>query len=75
MDQAELFEVWQRNKHRPAFVRNYAEEIAQYINTEDPIPEGDSLAATRRWLERYRGTVTRQLKPDAGENTNGDADE
>jgi hypothetical protein len=75
MDQQELFGVWQRNKHRPAFVRNYAEEIGEYINTDEPIPEGDSLAATRRWLERYRGTVTRQLKPESGETPTGDAEE
>jgi hypothetical protein len=63
MDRAELYELWQRNKDRPAFVRNYREEIHEHTDTEDPIPDG-SLFQVRQWLDSYKGVVTRQLNDD-----------
>jgi hypothetical protein len=63
MERAELFDLWERNKDRPAFVREYADEIEQHTDTADPVPEG-TLFDVRQWLESYKGTVTRQLNDD-----------
>jgi hypothetical protein len=56
--------LWQRNKDRPAFVREYRDELHEHISTEEEIPDSDSLKAVREWLGRYKGTVTRQLNDD-----------
>jgi len=70
MDREELLELWHRNSDRPAFVRNYRDEIHEHTDLSDPIPDG-SLAEVRHWMGRYKGTVTRQL----GESTTTDDDE
>ena len=67
MDRAELYELWQRNKDRPAFVREYREAIHEHTDTDDPIPDG-SLYDVRQWLDAYKGVVTRQLN-DADDGT------
>jgi hypothetical protein len=66
MDQREVFEEWQANKDRPAYVREHRETLAEHIDTSDPIPEDGTLSRVRDWLQRYRGTVTRQLNPNSG---------
>jgi hypothetical protein len=64
MDREELRALWDRNKDRPAFVREHREAIHGHTETSDPIPDG-SLAEVRRWLESYKGTVTRQLNDES----------
>ena len=71
LDRADLNELWHadagrglENKDRPAFVRQHRQAIMEHTNTDAPIPAG-SLAEVRRWLDRYKGTVTRQLNDDA----------
>jgi hypothetical protein len=63
MDRSDLYELWQRNKDRPAFVRSHREAIHDHTDTEAPIPDG-SLYQVRQWLDSYKGTVTRQLNDD-----------
>jgi len=65
MDRHELFEEWQANNDRPAWVRNRREEIHEHTDTSDEIPNG-SLFEVRQWLQSYKGTVTRQLNDDEG---------
>jgi len=72
VDRAELYDLWSRNSDRPAFVREYREAIHEHTDTADPIPDG-SLAAVRRWMNRYKSVVTKQLRD--GETTNPDAAE
>lgn len=78
MDRSELFDVWQRNKDRPAFVREYADEIEAHTDTSDPVPDG-TLFDVRQWLDSYKGTVTRQLDDSADgtdpHNDTSDTDE
>jgi hypothetical protein len=64
MDREELRALWDRNKDRPAFVREHREEIHDHTDTSEPIPDG-SLAEVRHWLDSYKGTVTRQLNDDS----------
>jgi len=71
MDREELREVWSENKDRPAFVREHREEIHEYTDTNDPVPDG-SLHEVRQWLDRFKSTVTRQLGENAkSEDTEG----
>lgn len=64
MQRSELYELWELNKDRPAFVREYRDEIHGHTDTSEPIPTG-SLHDVRQWLEKYKGTVTRQLDDDS----------
>jgi hypothetical protein len=62
MDRDELYEQWQANKDRPAYVREHREELTEHLTElKDPIPEEGSLHEIREWLDDYKGTVTRQL--------------
>jgi len=70
MEQDTLAKLWTadagqglQNKDRPAFVREHADALDEHTDTDDPVPdpESASMAAYRDWLERYKGTVTRQL--------------
>jgi len=70
MDALELAGLWQRNKDRPAFVREHREAIHQHTDTDEEIPNG-SLAEVRGWLDDYKGVVTRQL-PDPVETSTTD---
>jgi hypothetical protein len=63
MDAEELTQQWQRNKDRPAWVRENREAIQEHTDIDEPIPNG-ALSKVRRWLNDYKGVVTRQL-PDA----------
>lgn len=65
MDAEELAQLWQRNKDRPAWVREHREFIHEHTDVDEPIPSG-ALSKVRRWLNDYKGVVTRQLPdPDA----------
>lgn len=57
-----LYERWQENKDRPAWVRNNRSEIEERVEVGDRIPE--PLAAIDDWLDKYKATVTRQLNPE-----------
>jgi len=59
----ELAELWRANKHRPAFVREYADEITKHTELERGVPESDDLATVAHWLDDHKAVVTRQL-PD-----------
>lgn len=61
LSRADLRELWGRNKHRPAFIREHRDAIATHTNLDESPPESDSLFQMREWLDRYMGTVTRQL--------------
>ena len=63
MDRADLFELWQANKHRPTFVLEHRDQLAEHIDTSEPIPTSGTFAI-RQWLEAYMGVVTKQLAPD-----------
>ncbi|AFH22458.1 hypothetical protein OSG_eHP27_00030 [environmental Halophage eHP-27] len=69
MDREELFEIWQRNKDRPQFVREYREELQEHTTdgVEWPAPDASTFEY-RQFLNRSKGTVTRQL----GETTTGE---
>lgn len=74
MDRDELYELWQANKDRPAFVLEHREELADHTDTSDPIPTS-SIYEVRQWLKNYSGTVTRQLNDDEdGTDPTDDAD-
>jgi len=78
--QAELYDRWTaadgRNKDRPAFVREYREAFAAYTSTSDPVPSPDaSLKRYREWLERYRGTVTRQINDSEETDPHDESDD
>ena len=73
MDATELLELWtapagqgRQNKDRPAFLMEHAGELSEHVETDDAIPVDGELADAREWLERYKGTVTQQLKSAAG---------
>lgn len=80
MDREELLSEWEQNNHRPAYVREHREAIHAHTDLNEPIPDG-SLAQVRRWLDSYKGTVTRQLRAeddesgesDMADDTEGDA--
>jgi hypothetical protein len=74
MDRAELQELWDRNKDRPAFVREYAAEIEAHTDTDEPIPTDGSLYEVRQWLDSYKAVVTRQFgETDTTDESEGDA--
>ena len=60
MDAADLRDLWSRNKDRPAWVREHRDALAEYVDTDEPIPD-DQLWRVREWLNRYKSTVTKQL--------------
>lgn len=63
MDRAELYELWQNNKHRPAFVLEHREAINEHTDTSEPVPNKGAFAI-REWMKQYASVVTRQLSPD-----------
>jgi len=76
MDPGELRRLWHLNKHRPAWVREHAAALEEYLTVEESIPEAGSMAEARDWLERHAPTVTRQLDDavaEAGED-DGESD-
>lgn len=64
MDRSELYDLWQANKDRPAWVMEHRDELHEHTNTSDPIP-ASSIFDVRQWLSSYKPTVTRQLNDDA----------
>jgi len=81
---SDLLDRWQANNHRPTWVRENRDELNDATELSEPVPDG-SVFEIRRWLERYKGTVTRQLNDDepgtdphddaTGETTTTKADE
>ena len=82
LTRSELYTLWQadagggrQNKDRPAVVREYRDDLAEYVDTGEPVPdESAALAEFARWLDAYKGTVTRQLNDDADETDPHDAE-
>jgi len=70
MDRADLYEYFQeRGKDRPVWVRENRDLLMEHLNVDEPIPGDEaSTYAVRDWLDRYRGTVSRQLSPDDSED-------
>lgn len=83
LSRAELFELWERNKDRPQFVREYRDAIAEHTSDGVTLPPADgSTFKYREFLNDYKGTVTRQLNDDEpgtdphdGETDNPDGSE
>lgn len=72
MNPDELYERYQANKHRPAWIRRHRDELQAAVDlktTDLEIP--DNLADVEDWLERYKAVLTRELKPDS---TDADSD-
>jgi len=65
MDADEIARLWAHNKHRPAFVREHADEIEQHTEIDEAIPDS-TLPEVARWCERHAETVDEQL-PAPGE--------
>jgi len=63
IDADTLAALWRDNKHRPAFVREYSDEINEHTELEGDGPESDDLATVAHWLDDHKAVVTRQL-PD-----------
>lgn len=62
MDLGDLRRSWHATgKDRPAWVREHADALREHLTIDEDIPDEGSMYALRDWLERYRGTVTRQL--------------
>jgi len=68
-----LAELWRDNKHRPAFVREYSDEINEHTELERGVPDTDDLATVAHWLNDHKAVVTRQL-PDPDADTEPDSD-
>jgi hypothetical protein len=69
MDRETLFELWDRNKDRPQFVRAHRDEFAEHLSetTARHLPAPDaSTFEYRQFINDYAGVVTRQLNDDAG---------
>lgn len=73
MDPSELYQAWQAQSDRPAWVREHRDQLNEHTDTSEPVPDG-SLAEVRDWIRRYKGTVTRQLD-DAVPGTDPQNDE
>lgn len=67
MDRQRLFDLWRENNDRPQWVHNHRDEIHEYVDTSEPIPSG-GVAAVSRWLDRFKGTVTKQLDDAEGDD-------
>lgn len=79
MSVQELRDLWDEvtERDRPAVLREHRDAFNEHLSTEDPVPAG-SIHDVRAWMDRYKGTVTRQLSEetaDTDENTTTDADE
>ena len=62
MDLGDLRRAWHATgKDRPAWVREHADDLRSHLTIDEDIPDEGSMYRLRDWLERYRGTVTRQL--------------
>lgn len=62
----ELYEAYQANKHRPAWIRRHRDELTAAMDVElaEPIPQ-DLGTIEDGWLERYTSVLTRALTPDS----------
>lgn len=81
MDRQALYDAWAGTdgytpgKQRPAWVREHRDDLMDVLDVSEEIPTDASLAAVRDWLERYRGTVTRQLNDAEDGSDPHDAEE
>jgi hypothetical protein len=66
MDRRRAYELWHEYgyKNRPAWVREHRDELHEHIDTSEDIPDGP-IYEVEAWLDRFKGTVTRQLNDDA----------
>lgn len=75
MDAETLLDTWERNQHRPQWVIDAREQIAEHTNLNESIPRRKS--ELQSYMAKYKGVITRQLKAAAedGESDNTDADQ
>lgn len=66
----DLYDQWQANKDRPAWVQTHRDELMAATDLDD-IPR--SRSAIDAWLRRKKGVVTRRLAPD-GDSSGSTAD-
>ena len=69
MDPSTLLRRWEENAHRPQWVIDARDQLAEYTDTADPIPR--RKADLGDWMDRYKPTVTRQLREAASEEEDG----
>jgi len=66
MDRPELYAAWTGADgyppihERPQAIAEHRDAINEYTNLSEPVPNG-SNHEIRAWLDRFKGTVTRQL--------------
>ena len=65
MDPSTLLAEWERNASRPQWVIDARDQLAEYTDTADPIPR--RKADLGDWMDRYKPTVTRQLRAAASD--------
>lgn len=65
MNPNDLYEAYQNNKDRPAWIRRHRDELqaAVDVDLDEPIPQ--DLGGFEDWLPRYKSVLTRELKPDS----------
>lgn len=72
MEQADLRELWARNKDRPQFVREHRDGFAEHLSDTTaghlPAPDGSTFAY-RQFIEQYKSQVTRQLAESTEEDS------
>lgn len=64
---SDLYETWQDNKDRPAWVQRRRDDLEAATGLDIP----RSRSAIDEWLDSYKGTVTKRLKPDGGGGVGG----
>jgi len=67
MDRAELLQAWKDNAGRPQWVMEHADDLAEHVDTSDPVTDPGSVYEMDQWLSRYKSTVTKQLAADEPE--------
>lgn len=74
MDQAALFEEWERNKTRPQYVREHQDDLKEHLTDGviQSMPAPDASAFEwRQFLNSHMGAVTRQLNPENNDEDSG----
>lgn len=71
----DLYERYEANKDRPAWVRRHWDEIEAALDDagfdlDEDIPQ--TLAAVDDWLDRYKAVLTQALAPSADETETAD---
>jgi hypothetical protein len=68
MERSDLLELHKRNGDRPQFYREHRDEFAEHLSdtTAQKLPDPDaSTFEWRQFVERHKGTITRQLNDSA----------